>query len=95
MVENRLCEDMRHPDPNVYTRRLTIQTRAASGVIRDSRIQCYIKKIGIHHYRACKAKVDSDLQLLFTISMHVTCLHKSIPNVSYSLSAKRILTGQK
>ena len=35
-------------------------------MIRDSRIQCYIKKIGIHHYPACKAKV--------VISFQVACL---------------------
>ena len=26
-------------------------------MIHDSRIQCYIKKIAIHHYFACKAKI--------------------------------------
>ena len=36
--------------------------KAASGVIRDSRIQCYIKKLGNHHYRACKAKVVISFQ---------------------------------
>ena len=32
-------------------------------MIRDSRIQCYIKKIGIHHYCAFKAKVVISFQI--------------------------------
>ena len=31
-------------------------------MIRDSRIQCYIKKIGIHHYRASTAKIVISFQ---------------------------------
>ena len=41
--------------------------------------------------------LDSDLQLLFpgvVYNLHA-CIHKSIPNVLQSLSAKHVLTGRK